>query len=118
MMLNEHLDLQNKQCLYNFLDLLKDMFNRDDLAIVLCADKNTKKDKLVLCAIMNNNESGTSSIVPLAQLFNNDPYDRLEPLQVLACQADLESDVVFNNSPTANIDPPESSRPFNIQRLN
>lgn len=61
----------------NFETLL-DAVNEGLVALISCIDKETQKPVAVICAV-NNHEGGDVSFVPLAKLFDGNPYDEVEP---------------------------------------
>lgn len=109
-----------KPHLHSFLRLLNKLSADSSLSVVLCKDQRSEKNKLVLCAILEDKELNSSNIIPLAELFSKDPYESLVPIEVISCQGkkDLESNVVFQSSlfQTVNLnshEPPRSSKSFN-----
>lgn len=48
-----------------------------DIALMECTDKKTGSSVNVICAVYQN--EGEYVFVPLAKLFNNNPYDELNP---------------------------------------
>jgi hypothetical protein len=61
----------------NYNTLLRAAANKD-LALMACTDRTTGKDVAVLCAVQPGGE-GTLEFVPLAKLFDGNPYDELLP---------------------------------------
>ncbi|WP_459556777.1 DUF6117 family protein [Lacunimicrobium album] len=61
----------------NFKTLLS-AAQHQDLALVECQNLQTGEPVPVICAI-NYEIDGGISMVPLAQLFNDNPYDTLTP---------------------------------------
>lgn len=60
----------------NFKTLLHAGRN-DDLALVSCIDKASQKPVIVICA-MQRNQDKTITPIPLAKMFDGDPFDELE----------------------------------------
>lgn len=61
----------------NFNTMLLAAENKD-LALLDCRDKETGKQVHVVCAIYRDNE-GQFNMVPLAKLFDGNPYDEVDP---------------------------------------
>ena len=59
-------------------ETLRRACKNDDLALVDCQDKTTGKPVRVLCA-MQTEDDGEISMIPLARLFDGNPYDELNP---------------------------------------
>lgn len=49
----------------------------DDLCLMECTDKATGKTVIALCA--SYRENGDTVVVPLAKMFDGNPYDELNP---------------------------------------
>ena len=60
----------------NFNILLK-AAKHGDLCLMDCQDKATKKPVRVVCAV--NRDKGEYCMVPIAKLFDGNPYDELNP---------------------------------------
>lgn len=61
----------------NFKTLLKAAEN-GDLALIECRDAKTGVDVIAICAVFNDNE-GMCNTVPLAKMFDGNPYEELIP---------------------------------------
>lgn len=48
-----------------------------DLALMECTDKATGKPVIAICAV--NHVDGTFEFVPIARMFDGNPYDEMEP---------------------------------------
>lgn len=59
------------------LEVLKRAAANGDLAIVECQDKKTKEPTFVICAV--SHEEGEYQIVPIARMFDDNPYTLLNP---------------------------------------
>lgn len=59
-------------------ETLCDAADAGRLALMQCVEKATGKDVAVVCAV-NVDESGEYEMVPLARLFDCDPYEVLSP---------------------------------------
>lgn len=63
----------------NFTTLI-DAIKNGDSCLMECSDKNTGEAVMVVCAV-NRNADGSNDIVPLAKMFDGDPYDEVDPPQ-------------------------------------
>jgi hypothetical protein len=62
--------------IHNFETLLRAAKNKD-LALMQCTNKLTNAPVIVICAVMQTNDE--YQFVPLAKLFEGDPYEELDP---------------------------------------
>jgi hypothetical protein len=62
---------------FNFKTLLAAAEN-GDLALLECTDKQTGKPVITICAIAEY-EDGTVDMIPLAKMFDGNPYAELDP---------------------------------------
>lgn len=60
------------------LDILGEAFCNEDIALVECEEVATGKLVCAICAV-NKNEDGTYEFVPLAKMFDGNPYEELKP---------------------------------------
>jgi hypothetical protein len=60
----------------NFNTLLR-AFDASDACLLECHERATRKAVYVICAV--NQSGGNYELVPFAQLFDDNPYDRLSP---------------------------------------
>jgi len=60
----------------NFQTLCKAVEN-DDVCLMACVDKATGKDVAVICAV--SEEGNLKIMIPLAKMFDGNPYDELIP---------------------------------------
>lgn len=56
---------------------LQEAFAHDNVALLQCTDKATGEDVSVLCAVHMEGEEYV--FTPFAKLFNNNPYDEVDP---------------------------------------
>lgn len=49
-----------------------------DVALVECKDKKTGETVVAVC-IATKGEDGTMELIPLAKMFENDPFDEIDP---------------------------------------
>jgi hypothetical protein len=71
-------------------ETLQDAAKRGRLALVECADVGTGEVVSVVCAVVNESD-GIYEMVPVARLFNGNPYDEiLSPLQIDEFKAQFE----------------------------
>lgn len=61
----------------NFQTLLTAAAN-DDLALVECTERHSDQPAYVVCAV-NQHADGDVYLVPIARLFDDDPYELLDP---------------------------------------
>lgn len=61
----------------NFNNLLRAARNRD-LALVSCTDAKTGEPVAAICMV-NIDPDGTVDMVPVARMFNTNPYEELLP---------------------------------------
>ena len=61
----------------NNFETLKKAAVNGDLALMECTDKNTGKKVNVICAVQWENEE--YNFIPLAKMFNGNPYEELLP---------------------------------------
>lgn len=59
-------------------ETLKRAFANEDMAVVECTDKATGRPVHVLCAVAPN-EDDQFDIIPMAKLFDGNPYEELLP---------------------------------------
>lgn len=59
-------------------ETLRRAVRNGDAALVECTDAATGKPVIALCA-MQREGNGDTTIVPLARLFDGDPYQELNP---------------------------------------
>jgi hypothetical protein len=57
---------------------LVDATNAENIALMECTKKDTGKKVAVVCAVHQDNE-GQFVFTPLAEMFNCNPYEILEP---------------------------------------
>jgi hypothetical protein len=69
MLSNEHIA--------NF-DTLKLASDNGDLVLLDCQDKKTGEKKAVVCAVYKD-DAGEFNFVPLAKMFDGNPYEELNP---------------------------------------
>lgn len=60
------------------LETIKRAADNKDLALMECTDAKTGEPVVVLCAVWRNDEGGFN-MVPLAKLFDGNPYEELIP---------------------------------------
>jgi Trk K+ transport system NAD-binding subunit len=71
-----HPDALNDAYKNNFDTLVKAISN-GDVALLSCRDAKTNEFRAVVCAVMTD---GTDKVfVPLAKLFDGNPYEELSP---------------------------------------
>ena len=81
-------------------DTLRQAALHNDLALMDCRHRDTGEAIAVLCAA-NRRPRGEIDFVPLAMLFNNNPFDFLVPPSASETDANTATDL--------NHDPPTSS---------
>lgn len=64
---------------HNF-ETLQRAFEAGDIALLECTERATGKPAVVLVAV-NREADGGAEFVPLARLFDGNPYDQLDPPQ-------------------------------------
>lgn len=62
---------------HNFQTLLR-AAEEDDLVLASCLDVTNGEPRAVICATYEDGE-GMVNLVPLAKLFDGDPYDEVQP---------------------------------------
>lgn len=62
----------------NNFETLGKAFDNGDVCLMECTDKLTKEKVAVICAIFKDAD-GMINTVPLAKMFNGNPYDELIP---------------------------------------
>lgn len=65
---------------HNFNTLLRAAGN-NDLVLVDCQDKATGKKVVAVCATQFDPADNSTSLIPLAKMFDGDPYEELNPLK-------------------------------------
>lgn len=60
------------------LETIQRAAENNDLALMECTDKRTKKPVVVLCAVYRD-EGGMCNMVPLAKMFDGNPYEEMNP---------------------------------------
>lgn len=68
----------SKGYLANFKTLSKAFANKD-AGLVECTDAATGKPVMVICAFTHDSATGEVTTVPLAKLFDGNPYEELVP---------------------------------------
>ena len=69
----------------NFETLKQAAFN-DDLCLAECEDRETGETVIAVCCV--STEDGQTKLVPIAKLFNGNPYEELKsPLELDAEEA-------------------------------
>lgn len=61
----------------NFETMLR-AFENGDVALLECTDKATGKTVIALVAVQHE-DNGDFAMVPLAKMFDGNPYEELEP---------------------------------------
>ena len=56
-------------------------FENDSVCLMECTDKATNKPVHVICAVQPAGQGSTIEIVPLAKMFDGNPYDEVNPPQ-------------------------------------
>ena len=59
-------------------ETMKAAFANGDVCIMECTDTTTKKPVIVICAAQREDD-GDVTFVPLAKMFDGNPYNELEP---------------------------------------
>jgi hypothetical protein len=59
-------------------DTLCRAVRRGDVCVTELVDKNTRQPVNVVCAV-NRGRDGSCEMVPVAKLFDGNPYDELDP---------------------------------------
>ena len=59
-------------------DTLRRAFSAGDVALVECTSKTTGDPVFSLCAVQRE-DNGDFSFVPLARMFDGNPYEELDP---------------------------------------
>jgi hypothetical protein len=73
----------SKGYLANFKTLSRAFANKD-AGLVECTDATTGKPVIVVCAFQHNTATGEVTAIPLAKMFDGNPYDELVPPQMEA----------------------------------
>jgi hypothetical protein len=60
------------------LDTLCRAAKRGDICVMECADRNTRQPVWAICAV-NRGPGGSCEMIPIAKLFDGNPYDELDP---------------------------------------
>lgn len=60
-------------------DTLKRAIRNRDAGLMLCEDVTTGKSVVVVCAFMHDTEHGTWEAIPLAKMFDGNPYEEVKP---------------------------------------
>jgi hypothetical protein len=60
-------------------ETIKLAFDRGEVCIMDCIEKKTGKHVAVICAAEVDPSDGEIQLTPLAQMFNEDPYETLLP---------------------------------------
>jgi hypothetical protein len=58
-------------------ETLRLAFKNGDTALVECTDANTGEVVIAICAVFK--DGGSVAVVPLAKMFNGNPYEELMP---------------------------------------
>jgi hypothetical protein len=61
-------------------ETLKLAMKYEDVCLMECTDVATKKPAIVICAVNRpHDDKGEFVMVPIAKMFDGNPYDELEP---------------------------------------
>jgi hypothetical protein len=89
MELDDHENAFSKMC---------EAFELGQICMVECREAETGENVAVVCAIIM--ENGTETYVPLARMFNQDPFEELLPpdgAEVVEVGADCENEIQDTN---------------------
>lgn len=78
---------------------LQRAFDSCDACLLECCEPETGKPAYVICAVNRRDEE--FELVPFAQLFDDNPYERLAPPEGLSGQEEPEAPDSQRLSPTA-----------------
>lgn len=60
-------------------DTLKRAIRNKDAGLMLCEDVATGKPVVVVCAFLYDSEQTTWEAIPLAKMFDGNPYEEVKP---------------------------------------
>ena len=63
---------------HNFQELVRAIM-AGDVGLMECHDAKTKEPVVVICAFQRNDENNKITTIPLAKMFDGNPYDQLIP---------------------------------------
>lgn len=63
---------------HNFQELVRAIM-AGDVGLMECQDAKTKEPVVVICAFQRNDENNEITTIPLAKMFDGNPYDQLIP---------------------------------------